>query len=110
MNFELQTGKASLRMLDEGFFTLSYSMMFTRNLPYTDTFLKRVNQMISIGIIQEVKNEHNRYGGPEKKNEKVPPQVLTLEQLAIGFTIYLIACGMCVLVFIIEYIFSFFTC
>jgi hypothetical protein len=110
MKIQLKNGEPSLRTLDEGFFTLSYSMMFTRNLPYTETFLKRVNQMISSGYIQRADNARTKDHVPERKNEKIPPQVLTLEQLAIGFTVYLIACGLCVLVFIIEYIFSFFTC
>jgi hypothetical protein len=110
MNYELQTGEPSLRVLDEGFFTISMSMMFTRNLPYTEAFMKRVNQMIDNDIIKHVFNEIIRTYTQEKKNEKIPPQVLTPPQLAIGFTIYLIACSLCILVFIIEYIFSFFTC
>jgi hypothetical protein len=103
---ELRSGKPSPQLLDENFLQLSYAMMFTRNLPYTETFKNLVNQLITSGIVTEIQNERLLKHIPERTSEKIPPQVLTLEHLAVGFAIYLVATAFCVLVFVIEKIFS----
>lgn len=104
----LRSGKASLRMLDENFFTLSHTMMFTRNLPYTEAFRNRVNQLISSGVPQRFYEQQMEKYRPLGSNDQIPPQVLTLEHLAVGFLIYLVVCAFCVLVFLIENLFSWF--
>jgi hypothetical protein len=106
MKIELTSGKPSPQVLDENFFTLSHAMMFTRNLPYTEAFKNLVNQMITSGILNQIQNKFHMRHISEGTNEKIPPQVLTLEHLAVGFTIYLVASAFCVLVFSTEKIFS----
>jgi hypothetical protein len=106
MKLELTSGEPSPQVLDETFFTLSHAMMFTRNLPYTETFKNHVNQLIPSGIIKKIQYKLHQKYIPEGKNEKIPPQVLTLEHLAVGFTIYLVASAFCVVIFFMEKIFS----
>jgi hypothetical protein len=99
---QLSTGLPSLTILDETFETMHFSVMLTRFLPYSAGFMARINEMISNGLAKKFSEETLFVQDPHRKAESVPPQVLALEHLALGFFIFLIATGLSIVAFLVE--------
>lgn len=99
---ELHSGLPSISILDEKFETMYVHLIFTRNLPYSCKFLQKINEMISTGIIQKFRYEIFDDHQPNKKEEKIEPQVLTMDHLRIGFFSFLIACSLSATIFLVE--------
>jgi hypothetical protein len=98
----LRTEQPSIVLLEEKFDTVHMSMMFTRNLPYAQKFLQKVNEMASNGLAKKLHGEMVRSHEPNKKKEEVDPQVLTLSTLRLGFWSFLIVLGLSTIAFICE--------
>lgn len=103
---KFQNGLPSIRFLDEKFATIPLFMLFNRNLPYTERFLEEVNAMVESGVIQHMFNLVVSKHKPRKRDELVPPQVLTVHTLRLGFYGFMIECALCILVFICEILFA----
>lgn len=101
------TGLPSMKILDENFETLHYSLMLTRKLPYTEEFLRGVNNMIESGIIKNYFDEVMDERLHLRKEEAVGPHILTIQQLSLGFFLFLISCGLSVVAFLIEVLFNY---
>jgi murein L,D-transpeptidase YcbB/YkuD len=102
IKLRLRTEQPSIVLLEEKFDTVHMSMMFTRNLPYTEKFLQKVNEMTSNGLTKKFYQEMVSSQELNKKKEEVDPQVLTLSTLRLGFLSFLIALGLSTIVFISE--------
>jgi hypothetical protein len=92
----------SISVLDESFETLQLCLVFTRNLPYTQTFINKVNEMVASGLLKKFFDADYQKQILSNKEEEVGPQVLTFDTLWLGFVSFLIASGLSTVAFIIE--------
>lgn len=75
----------------------------TTLLPYTTTFMNKVDEMISSGLVQKWHDKNFAVVKNAKQfKEDVEQQVLTVEHLWIGFLGFLILLILSVLVFLLE--------
>jgi hypothetical protein len=97
-----RTEVPSITVLDESFETLQFCLVFTRNLPYSETFIKKINEMIASGLAKKFIDADYKKHILSNKEEGIGPQVLTLDTLWLGFVSFLIASGLSTVAFIIE--------
>lgn len=102
-----QSELPSIRILGESFYTNHMSLIFTRNLPYTLKFLRKIHELISTGVMKTFQADILDDRKPRKEEDVGGPQILTLRQLGLGFCLYLIACGICIVVFLLEVLFGY---
>lgn len=67
------------------------------------TAQKAIRQLIPTGIPQEVKKFHLENLYHARQDDKRGPNVLRLSDLSFGFLIWLVACGVSSVVFMIEF-------
>jgi hypothetical protein len=93
----------STHILEENTVTMPWYLMLPRYVPFTETFKKKVDQLLSSGSIQKV---HAFVWGidNDKKRlvEEFQPRVLTVFDLRLGFLAFLICATISFVVFFIE--------
>lgn len=89
-------------MLDENIERIYMSMLLPRFLPYTKKFMAKINELISNGIMRKISDDAYYRHIPPREKESVPAQILTVDQLALGFLIFLISSGLSFAVFVVE--------
>jgi hypothetical protein len=93
----------SFYLLDEDTATFHFSLLFFRASMYRKIFFKKVDQMISSGLVQRIETRMNQVAYEEKqKVEASTPQQLTMEHLGICFLAILICLALSFLVFVAE--------
>lgn len=91
----------SYNLLDENIYSTHYGLLMLQGLATTEFIDTKVKQLIEAGIMdywisKSYKlTEHNKDSGPE---------VLTLEQLEMGFLIWLTMLGITSLCFVVEFL------
>jgi hypothetical protein len=97
------TKQPSTHMLEENLFSIPWYLVMTTVLPYTATFMDKVDEMISSGLVQKWHDKNFAVVKNAKQfKEDVEPQVLTVEHLWIGFLAFVILLTLSVLVFLLE--------
>lgn len=99
-----RSGKSSLAFLDEDIRSLTITFPMLPFNPFYEEFEEKIQRLIEagtcpkrlIGRIVASTSENKRF------NEDVPPLVLTLDDLGIGFVACLVPLGLSIIVFVIE--------
>jgi len=104
---EYRSGFSSISMVDFVIKTNFYALPFPSYSPFYETFNKKIDQMLSNGIIDHwIKNDYNPRGMKMKK-EEIEPQILTFDDhLDVGFLMCLSLLGISFLVLCAEIICS----
>jgi pheromone shutdown protein TraB len=99
---ELRTGIPSFTVLDERPDSVRTYITLNRNLPYIEQILQKVNDLITSGIVQKFHDNLSNNHIPSNKEEEVEPQILTMTTLGLGLSLFLMACVLCIISFVIE--------
>jgi hypothetical protein len=95
----------SVYLLDENSATLHYSLAFNRSNPYNRIFNKKIDQLISGGLVLKFEQIRTSYHRRQPKQEdSQEPQILTVQHLEICFIAIMICLGLSCLVFMIEFV------
>lgn len=86
LKHEIGRTQPSLYVLDKNTATIPWYMIMPKKIPYTKTFMDKIDQMLASGIIWQ----WNAQLGKIVKNEKtfideIEPEVLTIDHLRLGF-------------------------
>jgi hypothetical protein len=101
-NYKLKSGVSSLILLQEKVHSFYLGLVFDRGNPFFDIIDELILYLMSGGLIQFWRKTRLMHRGMFKIQEKVPPQVLTMGHLEIGFLICLIPMGLSLIAFLIE--------
>lgn len=89
-------------LLDEIVISTFSAINFPPFCPFFEELNRKIDRMISSGILVYWYNNYHRIGYPKKVVDEVGPEVLTMEHLEIGFVVCLIPLGLSILVFLCE--------
>jgi hypothetical protein len=93
----------STHLLEENTVTLAWYMMLPRFTPFTEAFKEKINRMLSSGLIQRWHANHWRIPKYKKRYvETFQPQVLTVDDLRLGFLAFFIWVAISFFVFLME--------
>lgn len=95
-------GTPSFHLLEETFMTLFSGFEFKLYCPYFEDFNKKVGEMNSNGMFQDWFANLFNVKGLKRNRMKSGPQVLTLDDLSVGFQICLIPMSLSVVSFLAE--------
>lgn len=107
-DFKFKTEKSinvtasSLHVLDENSATFHVSMFFERLNSMSGMFRRKVNQLISTGIIEKLEKKRNSADGPLNIIEAHVARILTMDHLGVCFVFILSLLGLSTFVFAIE--------
>jgi hypothetical protein len=65
---------------------------------------KVIGPLIPSGILQQLQDYHRFFTEMKEKSEEQGPQVLRVTDLSFGFVLWLLASGVCSIVFIVEWL------
>jgi hypothetical protein len=97
---------SSIYFLDSYAVTYHYGLVFNESNPINRIFNKKIDQLISNGVMQELEKIQSQDGVLVQQSNEQAPQQLTMEHLGICFVAVLIFLGMSLAVFAIECIVS----
>ena len=100
-NRKFSSGVSSLGMMDESHNTISLSLGFFPFTPYFDILSRISSYLFEAGSMKK-SFPHFYMQSNREKIEEAGPQVLTMEQLEIGFIIWLMAVVVSIIVFLLE--------
>jgi hypothetical protein len=92
-----ETSEFKFYFLDENIATTHFFFAFRRTCPYTKTFIRKIDQLISAGIVQKVEIE-----GKKIIEREVEKKQLTMDELSVCFIIVAICLGISFIVFVGE--------
>lgn len=104
-----RSGFSSLRFIEEDMQMLPMSFEFQPFSPFFETMNEKIDQMLSNGLIEHY---YKNFVNPKDRKpiiESIPPQVLTMDHVTIGFQVCLIPLALSFVVFILEKIFAMFS-
>lgn len=100
----LRKGTTSFSLLKETFFLFHQGLVFKNYDPFFETLNEKIDQMISSGIFafhESLVLKINPWG-LRKNEEEIGAQVLTLDDLFMGFFIWFLCISICTIVFVVE--------
>jgi hypothetical protein len=89
---------SSKYLLDENLATLHFSLLLLRSHPLNQIFLRKIDQLLSSGLIQKLEEQTR----PSTKPEDNEAQTLKMDHLDICFNVIMICLGLSCVVFLIE--------
>jgi hypothetical protein len=92
--------------LKEILFSSQSCFMFPKNFFMLDLVDDAVQQLLSTGMIQHLKENNERLNRPKRQDPK-GLQVLSVEDLKYGFIIWLVTCGVSLAAFLTEILVKF---
>jgi hypothetical protein len=92
--------KPSFYYLEQDSVTFPFYILLPVFLPYSTTFVKRIDELISNGLIKKFTDEY--WPNEERYDEEVELQVLSVFQLRLGFVAFLICLAFSAGAFIVE--------
>lgn len=102
-------GKLLHRILKERLYLMMSGMMFPINHKLFESFDKKLQQLMTGGIIDHYREYYHEYSSPKRYDYLYPvkPKVLSLQLLEAGFVVWLVSLLLSVIVFILELIFGY---
>jgi hypothetical protein len=97
---------SSIYFLENYAVTYHIGLVFNESSPINGILNKKVDQLISNGVVQELERIESKDGVLVHQNDEQGPQQLTMEHLGICFVAILIFLGISIAVFVIECIAS----
>lgn len=97
-----RSGTASLTLLDETIATFPAGQKFNSYCPFYETFNRKIDRMISSGLIRHWYDEFYTRKSFKIKPEETGPEVLTMDHLGIGFLVCLIPLVLGIIAFVVE--------
>lgn len=91
-------------LLKETFMTVTSALGLNKNSFIFELFAESFEFLIAYGIPQQILKFHNEHLYPPKEEEPQGPQVLNFLDLSYGFIIWLTACGVSTVIFLLEII------
>lgn len=101
-NRYLRSNKIPATFLDSPKETFTSNLMFRKFHPFFEVFNKKLDLMISSGIIQHWRSTYINPTLYTKKEDAVPARILTMDECGIGFLICLASAFISLIVFCIE--------
>lgn len=106
LNSRLRSGATSVSLLTESYTTMFYGEAFKPFSPFYESINMKIHQIIAGGLYDLWHRNEENPTGIKRKIEDIPPQVLTLEHLQMGFKISLCPLALSAVVFLIEVLFA----
>lgn len=100
------SGLSTIYLLDENTATVHFSFYFPRNSVLSRIFMKKIDQLITGGLIQKSEADRKVARNFVKNDD---PQQLTINHLGVCFLAILISLGLSGVVFLAEFMFWFLT-
>jgi hypothetical protein len=94
--------ESSVHLLEEDSATLHYCLVFPRSEPLTQILIKKVDQLISSGIVRHFEVQAFTAGLQPQRYKDQDAKTLTMDHLGVCFTIILICLGLSCVAFLIE--------
>jgi hypothetical protein len=101
-SLRLSNEKFSFHLLDEDSVTLHFCLIFPRSEPLNQIFFKKVDELISSGIVSHFEEQESIAGVQPARHRDQEAQPLTMDHLGVCFAIILICLGLSCVVFLIE--------
>ena len=102
MNNRYHSGVVSLSVLEETKTTVFQNINFKLFSPLFETFNDKLHFMISNGFTQKVFENHVNPNGRKIIEDQIDPQILTMDQLAVGFQICFVPLAFSTIAFLVE--------
>lgn len=97
-----RSGRQSFSILKETILNVPSAFSFYQYNMFYETFNRRIEQMLSNGVIQRMTADYENPKLYKLRPEEIGPQVLTLDHIGVGFLVCLIPMSFAVIVFAIE--------
>lgn len=101
---ELRSGNPSFVIIDDKWKTIFIGVQFKKYCPFYQVFNEKMGIFASAGIFDQTYYLKTKKRGLTWKDETIGPQVLTLDDLWVGFVIHVVFLGISTIVFFIEII------
>lgn len=101
-NHLYRSGTSSIMMIKENIYTVFFGVAFRPFSPYFESFNERIDQMIDSGLTAYWTEQYLNPKGLRKSTEKIGPQILTLEDLGVGFQVCCAPLAFSFTAFVIE--------
>jgi hypothetical protein len=92
---------SSFHLLDENFATIHFSMLFGRSNPLNIVFIRKIDQLLSGGLLLK-HNNYEIFYHPSQQEEEQVPKKLTMDHLGICFVAVTVCLGLSCIAFMIE--------
>jgi hypothetical protein len=97
-----RSGEPSMQMIEQQLGSIYQTLMFAPGTPFLEVFNDLIHKLTSAGIIEQWVKSYFHPAGKFKVNDKIGPQVLTMDHLEIGFLVCLIPLILSLAAFIAE--------
>ena len=97
-----RSGKSSLAILEEDMNTIFSSMLMSNYDPWNEEFNEQLHFLVSSGIYNFIRSFYDLEDQIPPQSEEIPPMVLTLDHLGIGFEVCGIVCLLSIFIFLLE--------
>jgi hypothetical protein len=98
----------SVQLLDDVTATLHYCLMFHRPKPLTQIFIRKIDQLISSGIVRRIEEQESTRDQQPARYRDQEAQPLTMDHLGVGFVVILSFLVLSCVAFLIECLTKFF--
>jgi hypothetical protein len=102
----------SVHLSDENLVTFHVSIWFKKGSPLNKVISTKIGQLLQGGIIQKFESERfenvTRAAKQKEEEREETPKKLTMDHLGLCFIAIMICLGLCIVVFVIEYLSQFF--
>jgi hypothetical protein len=98
---------STLYVVDRNTATLHFSLLFGHGCKWNNIFKKKVDQLISSGLVKELEDHQSRTSLKVNLEVTHSPQPLKMDHLGICFATIMISLGFSLIVFLIEYLTKF---
>lgn len=95
-----RSGDLSFKLLQDDVVTALFGIIFKKFCPFFESFNKKIDQMISAGIVSQFSNR----GKIKIRFDEIGPQILTWDHLSVGFAACTIPLIISIVVFFCEYL------
>jgi spore germination protein GerM len=98
---------SSLYFLEENLATYPHCFIFPKFHPFNKVFIKKINQLISSGLVEKLANTEV-FKLEKKQNDEQQPRPLTMDHVGVCFVAIMICLGLSFVVFTVEYLIKYF--
>lgn len=88
--------------LTENFMSFPFAFEFRSFSPFYESFNENLIRMVAAGFLEKIDRVVFHYDGIKRPNAEPGPQILTMDQIGVGFLVCLIPLSLSIIAFIAE--------
>jgi hypothetical protein len=108
-SLRLSDQEFSAQLVDDNTATVHFCLQFHRSKPLNQIFIRKVDQLISSGLVRHFEKNESSSGRPPARFKSQDAQPLKMNHLGVCFAFILICLGLGCVAFLIEYFTKYFT-